>query len=115
MAIQRDWFERQADVLVQAIAAALGFKAKGDIQAAVAEAEGALRRTFGADPRLALGLPLEQFLSLVCRGERPSEGMLAALSKFFAAWAELLESSGRQAEAYAARQRSAECLAHKPE
>lgn len=85
----------------------LGLKAKGDVQAAVAEAESAVRRAFGLDGKLALGLPLEQVLFLACRGEKPTPELLTALSELFRAWADSLSADGRTEDATRAREKAA--------
>ena len=108
--IRRDWFEQRIEFLAQAIAAALGFKAKGDVQAAIENTEAAFSKAFGMKAGLALGLPLEQFLSFACRGEKPTPEFLAALAKTFGAWADILKAGGREAEAAMAQERAAECL-----
>ena len=114
MAIRREWFKRQIDVLAQALAAALGFKRKGQAQAAQTSIETALRDAFGMDPRLALGMPLDQFIELACRGEAPAPELLSHLADLFGEWAELLSAAGRNGDAAMARQRLEECLHFQP-
>src|SRR5258708_39569618 len=77
--ISRDWFASHIEALAMAIAAALGFKAKGEIKEAIASVEGAVPKAFGMNARMALGLPLKDFLALTCRGEEPSAELLAGL------------------------------------
>jgi hypothetical protein len=108
--IRRDWFEERIEILAQALAAALGLKAKGDVQAAIENSEAAFSKAFGMKAGLALGLPLEQFLGFACRGEKPTPEFLAALAKMFSEWAAILKAGGREAEAAMAQQRSQECL-----
>ncbi|MBI5630617.1 MAG: hypothetical protein HY921_07020 [Elusimicrobia bacterium] len=106
MAIRRDWFKRQVEILAQALGSALGLKQKGETQASIAALEGALQSAFGVSGKLALGLSLQDFISLACRGEEPSAELLAALSRLFSQWAALLEAQGRSSEASAARSRA---------
>ncbi|MBI4345822.1 MAG: hypothetical protein HY553_03140 [Elusimicrobia bacterium] len=104
--IRRDWYKRHVDILAQAIGAALGLKKKGDVQASIAAIEEAVRKTFGTHGKLALMLPLDQFLSLACRGEKPSAELLAELERMFLEWAALLEAAGDPVQAQAARSRA---------
>ena len=111
--IRRDWFKQQIEIMAQALGSALGLKAKGDIQAAIESTEAAFSKVFGMNGRLALGLPLDQFIPLACRGEKPSEEFLAALAKAFSGWADLLKAGGRDVEASVAYKRAEECLSYK--
>jgi hypothetical protein len=106
--LRSDWFERQLEIIVAAVAAALGLKKKGETPAAVARLEADLGKAFGMSPRLALGLPLADFLKLAGRGEAPTPELLNGLADAFACWAELLGDGGRAAEAALARQRAEE-------
>ena len=109
MSIRRDWYKNKVDILAQVAATVLGLKGKGAVQEAAVKLEEAFRSAFGVDAKLALALPLADFLALACRGLPPSPEVAAALAGFFADWAELLETSGRRAEAASARDRAAEC------
>lgn len=97
--IQRDWFKRHLEILAQALGSVLGLKGKGEVQAAAAAIEAAIQKAFGMNGKLALGLRLEDFLSLACRGEEPSPELLSAMARLFNEWAGLLETQGRRAEA----------------
>jgi hypothetical protein len=108
--IRRDWFEQRIEILSQAIAAALGLKAKGDVQAAIVNMENAFTKAFGMNVELALGFPFDQFLSFACRGEKPTPELLEAMAKTFAAWSDVLKAAGRDADAALAHERSQECL-----
>ena len=114
MSIRREWFKRQIDVLARALASALGFKKKGETQAAQTSIETALRDAFGMDPRLALGMPLDQFIEFACRGEAPAPELLTHMADLFREWAELLSAAGREGDAALARQRLEECLHFQP-
>ncbi|MDD5627547.1 MAG: hypothetical protein PHU21_00665 [Elusimicrobia bacterium] len=100
--IRHDWFKRQVDILAQAIGAVLGLRGRGDIQASISAIESTIRKTFGMDGKLALTLSPEDFLSLACRGERPSTKLLSKLADLFGEWAELLQAQGSSSEAAAA-------------
>lgn len=106
--IRSDWFKRQVDVLVRALAGALGLKQKGELPAALAALEGSIQQAFGMSGQLALGLPLEDFLSFATRGVAPSPELFKALADLFNEWAVLLRSQGRAAEADLALARSRE-------
>jgi hypothetical protein len=106
--IRRDWFKRHVEILAQALGVALGLKKKGEATAAVAVIEAAVRSTFGLSGTLALGLSLKEFLSLACRGEKPSPELLSTLAELFREWAGLLEKEGRAAEAASALGRAVE-------
>ena len=93
--IRRDLFKRHVEILAQALGSVLGLKSKGEIQAAVAALEAAIHKACGMSAKLALGLPLEEFISLACRGEEPSSELLSALARLFREWAGLLETQGR--------------------
>lgn len=109
MAIRRDWIKRQVETLAQALGAALGLKAKGEVQAAVESLESAIKKSFGSDARFLLGLPFEQFLFFACRGETPSAEELAELARVFDEFAALLTAAGRAGEADLARRRAEDC------
>lgn len=104
--IRRDWFKHHVDIMAQALGSVLGLKNKGEIQAATATLEAAIHKAFGMSGKLAIGLPLEEFISLACRGEEPSSEFLSALAKLFREWAGLLETQGRPAEAASALARA---------
>jgi hypothetical protein len=104
--IRRDWFKRQIDIVVQALGLVLGLKQKGEIQASIGALEAAVLKAFGMSGPLALGLPLDEFISLACRGESPSPELLSALADFFREWGGLLAAQGRGAEAAAAADRA---------
>ena len=104
--IRRDWFKRHVEIMAQALGAVLGLKSKGDIQAAAAAIEAAIPKAFGMGGKLALGLPIEEFITLACRGEEPSAEFLSASAKLFREWAGLLETPGRATEAAAALARA---------
>ena len=106
--IQRDWFEQHIEILAQAIGAALGLKEKGEIQASIAGIETAVQKIFGMSPKLALNLPLNDFIKLTCRGEEPSPKLLSTLAKLFQEWADLLKAAGRDQDAELARIRARE-------
>ncbi|MEK7746433.1 MAG: hypothetical protein AAB576_07195 [Elusimicrobiota bacterium] len=108
--IKRDWFKRQIEILAQALGAALGLKGRGDIQGSIAEIETAIQKAFGMSGRLALGFSLEDFLSLACRGDRPTPELLSTLAGLFQEWGALLEAQGSAAEAAAARERAQDLL-----
>ena len=108
--IRRDWLQSMVDVLTQALGAALGLKKKGDIQTAAATMEGSIQKAFGMNPKLALGLPLKEFISLGCRGDKPPAEVLLSLSKVFGEWAGLLQAQGRRGEAAMALVRAEELL-----
>jgi phosphotransferase system HPr-like phosphotransfer protein len=107
--ISRDWFASHIEALALAIGAALGFKAKGEIQQALAAVEAGVQKAFGMNARMALGLPLKDFIALTCRGEEPSAALLSGLEKLFTEWADLLKAAGRDGEAALALQRAEEC------
>lgn len=111
MPLQRDWFKSTIDLLVAALGAMLARKKKGEIEAAVAEADGAILKAFGVSGKLALGLTLKDFMMFACRGEEPSPELLQTLSKLFTEWADLLDAAGRTQDAALARARARECLA----
>jgi len=104
--IHRDWFKHHVEIMMQALAAILGLKAKGATQAASEACKAALQKAFGMDGKLALVLPLDELMSLGCRGQSPSPEFLAAAAKLFQEWAGLLETQGRPAEAAAAAARA---------
>ncbi|MBI5242808.1 MAG: hypothetical protein HY922_03870 [Elusimicrobia bacterium] len=108
--IRSDWFKRHIEIIVQALAAVLGLKRQGEIQTAIATLEEAVRKAFGMSGQLALGLPLQEFISLSCRGEEPSAEFLSTLAKLFLEWADLLEKQGRADEAALALSRGQELL-----
>lgn len=109
MSIRRDWFKRHVETLAQAAGTVLGLKRAGQVRQAEAEAAQSFRQVFGMDARLALALPLKDFLDLAFRGVRPSGEALAALAGHFELWADLLEASGRADEAALARERAGQC------
>jgi len=100
--IRRDWFKQHVEILAQALGAAVGLRKKGEIPAAVAAVEEAVRKSFGLSGQLALGLPLKDFLSLACRGEKPTAELLSASAELFREWAGLLRTEGREGEAASA-------------
>ncbi|HAH08233.1 MAG TPA: hypothetical protein DCM05_17195 [Elusimicrobia bacterium] len=106
--IRSDWFKRQLDVLVAALAAAIGLKQKGDVPGALAALDASIRQAFGMSGQLALGLPLEDFLNFATRGVAPTPELLDALSGLFKEWASLLQAQGRAPEAELALARSQE-------
>ena len=113
MSIRRDWFKNKVDILAQAAGAVLGLKGKGEVLQAAVKLEEAFRSAFGMDPKLALALPLEDFLKMACRDVAPSPELLASLAGFFDDWAEVLEAAGRKDEAALARERASSCRALK--
>ena len=108
--IKRDWFKRQIEILAQVLAAALGLKQKGDIQGSIAEIETAIQKAFGMSGKLALGFSLEDFLSLACRGDKPTPELLSTLAGLFQEWGTLLETQGYSADAAAALERAQDLL-----
>ena len=104
--IRSDWFKRQLAIVAQALAVVLGLKEKGDIQAAAATLEAAAQKAFGMSGQLALGLPIDEFVSLACRGDAPAPELLTTLADFFREWGGLFEIQGRKAEAAAAADRA---------
>ncbi|MBI5624403.1 MAG: hypothetical protein HY924_11550 [Elusimicrobia bacterium] len=104
--IHRDWFKRQLEVIVQALGTVLGLKAEGEVQTAAAAVEAAVQKAFGMSSNLALGLRIEDFLTLACRGEEPTAEFLSGMAKLFAEWAGLLDAQGRPAEAALSKSRS---------
>ena len=104
--IKREWFRRQIEIIAQAVGTVLGLKQKGDIQAAIEQAESTIKKVCGMDAKLALGLDVKDVVSLACRDEEPTPEFLSSLAGLFVEWAELLESQGRAAEAGAARERA---------
>jgi hypothetical protein len=106
--IRSDWFKRQVDILVRSLAAALGLKNKGEIPAALSTLEYSIQQAFGMSGQLALGLPLEDFLSFASRNVSPSPELLSTLADLFREWAALLKAQGRTAEADMALARSQE-------
>jgi hypothetical protein len=111
VSIRRDWFKRQVDILAQAIGTVLALRKKGEIQGAEANLEEAVKKAFGMSGKLALGLPFDDFLGFVCRGELASAPLLADLARLFDQWAAALEETGRAPEAAQARRRAEECRA----
>lgn len=108
--IKRDWFKRQIEILAQVLAVVLGLKEKGDIQGSIAEIETAVQKAFGMSGKLALGLGAEDFLSLACRGDKPTPELLSTLAGLFQEWGALLEIQGLSADAASARARAQELL-----
>jgi hypothetical protein len=106
--IRRDWFESQLEAVEQALAAALGLKTKSELDAAAEQVEGSIHKAFGMSPKLALGLPLEEFLSFALRGEKPTAELLAELSRVFAEWAAFLRVQGDAGKAATAQARADE-------
>lgn len=108
--IRRDWFKRHLEMIAQALGVALGLKEKGEVQAAIASIEASIQEAFGMSAKLALGLPLHEFIKFACRGEAPPPELLALLEKTFLEWAELLTAAGRTGEAALARARAQEVV-----
>ena len=108
--IRRDWFKRHLEMIAQALGVALGLKEKGEIQAAIASIETSIKEAFGISGKLAIGLPLHEFIKFACRGEEPPPELLAMLEKTFNEWAELLTAVGRVGEATLARTRAQEVV-----
>lgn len=104
--INREWFKRQVEIIAQAVGAVLGLKQKGDIQAAIEQAESTIKKVCGMNAKLALGLDVKDAVSLACRGEEPTPEFLNSLAELFGEWASLLASQGRAVEADAARARA---------
>lgn len=104
--IRRDWFKNHVEIMARALSAVLGLKSQGDIQAAASTLEVSLNKAIGMSAKLALALPLEEVLSLACRGQEPSCEFLSTLAKLFHEWAGLLETQGRTAEAASAQARA---------
>ncbi|MDE2291845.1 MAG: hypothetical protein KGL53_07160 [Elusimicrobia bacterium] len=109
--IRRDWFKRHVEVLAQCLGTVLGLRKKGEVQEAAAVLETSLQKAFGLGAPLCLGLPLEEFLRLACRGVPPSAEFLETLSGVFAAWGELFAAQARPEDAAAAQARADELAA----
>lgn len=111
MPIEQDWVKRLVATLAEAIGAALGLKKKGEERQAADVLAKGVEKALGMNARLALGLPLDDFLRLACRGEEPKAQVLAALADAFEQWAGLLDGSGQPQWAAAARARARELAA----
>lgn len=104
--IRRDWFKAKVEAVAQGLGVVLGLRKKGDILGSAAAMEAVVQEAFGMSGVMALGLPLEQFVFLAFRGEKPSPELLSKVGELFLEWASLLEAQGRSAEAASARARS---------